>query len=189
MDTKPTIDAREFRTTMSRFATGVTVVTTAQGERIHGMTANAFVSLSIDPLLVLISVDHRAQMHALLLESGRYAISILAEEQEALARHFAGRPRDEIPIDFAWKNGLPLIPHALAHVICTVHSRTDAGDHTLFLGQVEDVSYREGYPLVFYAGRFFGVTSRPDGIPDMPLPLFEDQEAEDLQSFPLQYYW
>lgn len=189
MNTPTHLDPRAFRTTMSRFATGVTVVTTAHDGDIHGMTANAFVSLSIDPLLVLISVDHRARMHPLLLLSGRYAISILAEEQEALARQFAGRSKDSMPIDWEWKGGLPLIPHALAHVICSVYSRTEAGDHTLFLGQVEDVSYREGYPLIFYGGGFYGVTSRPEGIPDIPLPRWEEDSEENLDSFPLQYYW
>lgn len=174
---------------MGRFATGVTVVTTALDGLVHGMTANAFVSLSIDPLLVLISVAHRAQMHGMLLASGRYAISILAEEQELLARHFAGRPAEGLEPDFRWELGLPLIPHALAHVICRVVASYPAGDHTLFLGAVDEVSYRDGYPLIFFAGRFFGVTNRPDGRSNEPLPRWEDRDLEDTQSFPLEYYW
>ncbi|WP_448592683.1 flavin reductase family protein [Thermoflexus hugenholtzii] len=94
------IDPRGFRRTLSRFATEVTVITTVYGEIVHGMTASAFMSVSPDPPLVAVAVDHRARMHRLLQESGRYGVSILAEDQELLARHFSGRPQVNMEIRF-----------------------------------------------------------------------------------------
>ena len=86
------IDPGAMRRTLGRFTTGVTVVTTAQGSEIHAMTANAFTSVSLDPPLVLVSVDHRTRMHALLPDTRRYGVSVLASDQERVAWHFAGRP-------------------------------------------------------------------------------------------------
>jgi flavin reductase (DIM6/NTAB) family NADH-FMN oxidoreductase RutF len=186
--------AREFRDCMSRFATGVTVVTTTRDGEVHGMTANAFVSISIDPRLVLVSVSKRARMHAMLLDSRRYGLSVLAEDQEGLARHFAGRTKTIDSVDFEWKDGLPLVRHALAHVRCTVHAHHEAGDHTLFLGRVDDLDFGDGYPLVFFRGRFYGVTTRPEGVAPPALSAVREQldaldQSSDLDSFPLEYYW
>jgi flavin reductase (DIM6/NTAB) family NADH-FMN oxidoreductase RutF len=148
------IDARRFRRTLGRFATGVTVITTVHGETIHGMTANAFMSVSLDPPLVAIAVDHRARMHRLLGETGRFAVSILAEDQELLARHFGGRPQISGQPRFVWRGGLPLVAGAVAHLVCRVVETVPAGDHTLFIGHVEDLDAREGAPLLFYGGDY-----------------------------------
>jgi flavin reductase (DIM6/NTAB) family NADH-FMN oxidoreductase RutF len=148
------IDPREFRRTLGRFATGVTVITTARGETVHGMTANAFMSVSLDPPLVAVAVDHRARMHRLLEETGRYGVSILAEDQELLSRHFSGRPQVNVEIRFEWQRGLPLIAGTLAHIVCRIVQAVPAGDHTLFIGQVEYLNYRDGAPLVFYGGNY-----------------------------------
>ena len=91
-ETTPEIDPRHFRATMGRFATGVTVVTVGYGEHPHGMTANAFMSISLDPPLVLISVGQRARMNQHLELGVRYGVNVLSEQQEAISRHFAGRP-------------------------------------------------------------------------------------------------
>src|SRR3712207_6041733 len=91
METTPEIDPRHFRATMGRFATGVTVVTVGHAEHPHGMTANAFLSISLDPPLVLISVDQRARMNQHLGMGVRYGVNVLSEQQEAISRHFAGR--------------------------------------------------------------------------------------------------
>jgi len=147
-------DPRLFRRTLGRFATGVTVITTALGETIHGMTANAFMSVSLDPPLVAIAVDHRARMHRLLEETGRYAVSILAEDQELLARHFGGRPQMRSQPRFEWRAGLPLIAGAVAHLVCQIVDAVRAGDHTLFVGQVEYLDSHEGAPLLFYGGDY-----------------------------------
>lgn len=148
------IDPREFRRTLGRFATGVTVITTVSGETVHGMTANAFMSVSLDPPLVAVAVDHRARMHRLLEETGRYGVSILAEDQELLARHFGGRPQVSGEPRFEWQRGLPLIAGAVAHLVCRVVQAVPAGDHTLFIGQVEYLDCRDGAPLLFCGGNY-----------------------------------
>src|SRR5918911_2938037 len=86
------VDAAAMRRTLGRFTTGVTVVTTAHGEDVHAMTANAFTSVSLDPPLVLVSVDHRTRMHRMLPDTRRYGVSVLGSGQERVAWHFAGRP-------------------------------------------------------------------------------------------------
>jgi len=155
------IDPREFRRTLSRFATGVTVITTVYGEIVHGMTANAFMSVSLAPPLVAVAVDHRARMHRLLQESGRYGVSILAEDQELLARHFSGRPQENIEIRFEWQRDLPLIAGALAHIVCRIVQAVPAGDHTLFIGQVEYLNHRDGAPLLFYGSNYRRLEVQP----------------------------
>ncbi|MCM8747821.1 flavin reductase family protein [Thermomicrobiaceae bacterium CFH 74404] len=153
-DTSSSIDPREFRRTLGRFATGVTVITTVSGATVHGMTANAFMSVSLDPPLVTVAVDHRARMHRLLEETGRYGVSILAENQELLARHFGGRPQVSEEPRFEWQHGLPLIEGAVAHLVCRIVQAVPAGDHTLFIGQVEHLDCRDGAPLLFYGGNY-----------------------------------
>lgn len=156
-------DSREFRNALSRFATGVTVVTTQIDGGMHGMTANAFTSVSLDPPLVLISVGKQARMHTHLREGGRFGVSVLSEDQLASAWNFAGRPQEGLQPAFLWRDGVPLVEHALAQFICTVEATYPGGDHTLFLGRVEDLWYRDGSPLTFYRGRFFGVIPLPAG--------------------------
>src|ERR1700761_4646395 len=106
--------ARELRNVMGRFATGVTVVTTTHRDTIHGMTANAFLSVSLRPPLVLVSLG-RCRMSEMLPRTGRYGVSVLACDQEHLAAHFAGQRAAPEPPQFAWHDDLPLLDGALAH--------------------------------------------------------------------------
>ena len=151
---------RRLRDAMGRFATGVTIITTAGDDRqVHGMTANGVLSVSLDPPLVLVSLG-RCRMAEMLPKTGRYGISVLAEEQEALAAHFAGqRTVDDLP-SFDWSHELPFIPDALAHVGCRVTDIHEAGDHWLWVGRVEHMEHRDGAPLIFYRGRFQGLAER-----------------------------
>lgn len=148
------IDPRMFRETMGRFATGVTVVSTEVVGEIHGMTANAFVSVSLDPPLVLISIGQRARMHQLLRIGQRFGISVLAADQVRLSDHFAGRPGADAAIAWSCESGTPLLPGALAHVVAEVTQVYAAGDHTLFIGHVEYVMHYPGQPLLFHAGDY-----------------------------------
>jgi flavin reductase (DIM6/NTAB) family NADH-FMN oxidoreductase RutF len=119
------------------------------------MTANAFMSVSLKPPLVAISVDRRARMHALLHEGRRFGVSVLSSEQIALSDHFAGRPRDGAPeYRFASVHDTPLVDGALANVVARVVRSYWGGDHSLFLGQVEYARYGEGRPLLFHAGQY-----------------------------------
>jgi flavin reductase (DIM6/NTAB) family NADH-FMN oxidoreductase RutF len=145
--------ARELRQVMGRFATGVTVVTTTHRETIHGMTANAFLSVSLRPPLVLVSLG-RCRMSEMLPRTGRYGVSVLASDQEHFAAHFAGQRVSSVAPEFVWHKDLPLLDGALAHVGCRVVDVHTAGDHVLWIGEVEHLYHREGEPLLFYTGRF-----------------------------------
>ena len=153
-----TFDPLHFRRTCGQFATGVTVVTTQDDERTHGMTANAFVSVSLDPPLVLISVDNRSHMHRILPTVGRYGVSVLAEHQEALSTHFAGRPMEGLEVNFITRNGVPVVEGAMAYFIVQVVDAHPAGDHTLYIGRVEHFESREDKPLLFCAGKYRRLT-------------------------------
>jgi flavin reductase (DIM6/NTAB) family NADH-FMN oxidoreductase RutF len=161
----PDITSLRFRHTLACFATGVTVVTTAMGDGlldnddlVHGMTANAFSAVSLDPPLVLLAIACHSRMHAWLQYSERFGISILAEDQAHLARHFAGQhPEQETGVAFERVYGYPLIPGALAHLICRVWKAFEAGDHTLFLGRVEYLQHcpdAQRSPLLFYRSSY-----------------------------------
>ena len=145
--------ARALRQVMGRFATGVTVVTTIERDTIHGMTANAFLSVSLRPPLVLVSLGD-CRMSAMLPRTERYGVSVLSHEQEHFAAHFAAQRVSPVEPSFVWHHGLPLLDGALAHLACRVVDVHRAGDHVLWIGEVEHLYQREGEPLLFYTGRF-----------------------------------
>ncbi len=145
--------ARSLRQVMGRFATGVTVVTTIERDTIHGMTANAFLSVSLTPPLVLVSLGD-CRMSAMLPRTERYGVSVLSHEQEHFAAHFAGQRVSPVDPTFVWHHGLPLLDGALAHLGCRVVDVHRAGDHVLWIGEVEHLYQRDGEPLLFYTGRF-----------------------------------
>jgi flavin reductase (DIM6/NTAB) family NADH-FMN oxidoreductase RutF len=149
-----TFNSRDFRSALGRFASGVTVVTVHHEDHTHGMTANAFVSVSLEPPLILVSLDNRSSMHRILPAAGRYGISILAEDQEKLSNHFAGRPVDGLHVGFTMRSGIPLLDGAVAHFIAAIADVHPAGDHTLYIGRVEHFEWREGRPLLFYSGQY-----------------------------------
>jgi flavin reductase (DIM6/NTAB) family NADH-FMN oxidoreductase RutF len=144
---------RALRQVMGRFATGVTVVTTADGDTIHGMTANAFLSVSLTPPLVLVSLG-RCRMAEMLPRTGRYGVSVLCDDQEHFAAHFAGQRLAPVEPTFSWHDGFPFLDGALARLGCSVVDIHPAGDHVLWIGHVEHLDHREGRPLLFYTGRF-----------------------------------
>jgi flavin reductase (DIM6/NTAB) family NADH-FMN oxidoreductase RutF len=148
------MDDRMFRNAMGKFATGVTVVTTKLGEEIHGMTANAFMSVSLNPKLVVVSVGHKATMKHYISNSGKFAISFLKQDQKDLSAYFAGQIDEMREIDFHWFHELPTIKDALVNMVCDLQDTIDAGDHTLFIGKVTDLVIREGNPLAFYEGKY-----------------------------------
>jgi flavin reductase (DIM6/NTAB) family NADH-FMN oxidoreductase RutF len=142
-----------FRRTMGMFATGVTVLTTRHGDQVHGMTANAFMSVSLEPPLVLVSIDKKASMNSMLSESVQFGVSVLGERQGDLSDFFARRRTDLEP-EFEVVRETPLVQGALAHVVARVVRTYWGGDHSLFLGQVEYARYGEGTPLLFHSGRY-----------------------------------
>jgi flavin reductase (DIM6/NTAB) family NADH-FMN oxidoreductase RutF len=145
--------ARELRTVMGRFATGVTVITTLHRDQIHGMTANAFLSVSLRPPLVLVSVG-RCRMGEMLPRTNRYGVSVLANDQKHFAAHFAAQRESPVEPRFTMHDGVPLLDGALAHLVCKVVDVHTAGDHVLWIGEVEHLHERDGEPLLFYTGKF-----------------------------------
>ena len=144
-----------FRRTLGMFATGVTVLTARVGEQVHGMTANAFMSVSLHPPLVLISIDRRARMGALLHEGTRFGVRVLEARQTGLSDRFEGRVADDPPeATFELVHETPLVEGALAHLVARVVRSYWGGDHSLFLGQVEYARTGEGTPLLFHGGRY-----------------------------------
>ncbi|WP_019586389.1 flavin reductase family protein [Deinococcus apachensis] len=146
----------EFRQTLGRFASGVTVVTATDGEERRGMTASAFVSVSLTPPLILVSVDHRAGMHALLSREDvtRFGVSILSSTQRHLSDHFSGKPGPEEAVPWFLHEGLPLIGGSVAQLVCRKQEATPAGDHTLYLGLVEYARYTDDDPLLYFRGQY-----------------------------------
>jgi flavin reductase (DIM6/NTAB) family NADH-FMN oxidoreductase RutF len=143
------------RRTLGMFATGVTVITTRERDQVHGMTANAFMSVSLEPPLVLISVDRRTKMCGLLHEGRTYGVSVLCEAQSDLSDRFAGRTNAAAPDPrFEIVHDTPLVGGALAHFVANVTRSYWGGDHSLFLGRVEYARYSEGTPLLFHGGRY-----------------------------------
>jgi flavin reductase (DIM6/NTAB) family NADH-FMN oxidoreductase RutF len=147
----------EFRRILGHFATGVTVVTTCDAEsRPSGLTVSSFASLSLDPPLVLICVDHKSQTYPALRERGRFAVNVLNARQEALSRRFASTRLDKFdgvahrlsPL------GLPLLDGALAHIECVTVATHVEGDHTIFVGRVERATVAGGEPLLYYRSQY-----------------------------------
>jgi len=151
------ISQEEFRHTLSHFASGVTIVTTREADgRPTGLTAAAFTSVSLDPPLVLVCVDRSSNSLAALIAYGRFAVHILADDQEALSRRFASKEDNKFSgVSFApGKLDLPILDSALAVLECrTVHTY-DGGDHTIFVGEVEAAHTGQGSPLLYYRGRY-----------------------------------
>jgi flavin reductase (DIM6/NTAB) family NADH-FMN oxidoreductase RutF len=150
------IEPMAMRQIMSRFATGVTLLTTRSGDRVWGMTANAVLSLSLDPPLILVAVDRRNQMHRLLTDGRCFSLTMLTAEQEELSRRFATPG----PKDFGALNltsavtGAPILADGLAFVDCRLLHVIPGGDHDIFIGEAVAGAAHDGEPLIFYSGRY-----------------------------------
>lgn len=168
----------DFRTALRRFATGVTIVTTRDADgRPTGLTASAFTSVSVDPPLVLVCVDHAATAHPAVRAHGWFAVHVLRREQETLSRRFALSGGDKFAGVPCREGGarLPILDGVLAVLECRLVDAHEAGDHTIFIGRVEDVRIGGGRPLVYFDGGYHGLAaangdpapaaSRADGGP------------------------
>lgn len=149
------------RSLFGRFATGVTVVAARHGPLLAGMTANAIASITVDPPVLMASIAHKAETHRAIIGSHAFAVSVLADDQQALAECFA-QPTTAAKLtrfcDAAWheaETGSPILEGALAYYDCRLTARHDAGDHTLFLGEVVAAGYRDdAAPLLYYASTY-----------------------------------
>ncbi|WP_322028583.1 flavin reductase family protein [Paraburkholderia sp. J76] len=149
------IDARVLRATMGMFATGVTVVTYQVEGQPAGMTANAFMSVSLEPPLVLVSVRKSSRFNQWVEEGVRFGINILAEDQRALSAHFGGCPQDDLELPFCAHEGTPLLEGSLVQLVARAVDVHPAGDHLLYIGELEYVRHgTQRRPLVFYSAKY-----------------------------------
>lgn len=153
-----------FRGAMRLFATGVTVITVDDRGEVHGMTANAFTSVSLDPMLVLVCVDRKAKTHAHLHTRQRFGINILSEQQRLLSEHYADEEREGKSAEQLTgakfdrtQHGTPVLQAALAYLECRLMSEQDAGDHTIFIAEVEDVVIGGGKPLLYFQSGYWSI--------------------------------
>lgn len=150
------IDEARFRQTMGHFASGVTVVTTAYQGSAYGLTVSSFASLSLEPPLVLVCVDKRANSHDVIVQAKGFVVNMLADTQEHLSRQFAVSTGDRFA-GVAWHAstlGFPMLEGALATIDCRLHDSLPGGDHTIFIGEVAETQIHEGKPLLYYRGGY-----------------------------------
>ena len=168
------LNADAYRAVLRRFATGVAIVTTWDGERPWGTTVNSFTSVSLRPPLVLVAFDRSRRITSGLRASGRYAVNILGEDQQGLSDCFAGGPGPAPAPDrgelcgaawFAGPTGMPLLKAAIAGLECTIVDVHTAGDHVLYIARVDTASAvgeaagqaEQPMPLLYYSGRYLRI--------------------------------
>ena len=153
-----TVDPQELRRLMARWATGVAVVTSRDESGPRGATTNALTSLSLDPLLVLVALDHGSNTLQAVRSSRRFCINVLSSDQEELARHFATKASGEEKLAgcaHELVDGLPVLAGAVAWLACDLAEELEGGDHTILLGRPLTAGVdQDAQPLVFYGGRF-----------------------------------
>jgi flavin reductase (DIM6/NTAB) family NADH-FMN oxidoreductase RutF len=151
------MDPKELRRVMGQFATGVTIVTTRDAEgRPYGLTANAFASLSLDPPLVLICIDRKAETFSHFYASRCFVVNVLTDAQQDLSTRFAKSGGFKFE-GVAYETngvGVPVLDGTLAHIECALVETHEAGDHVIHVGRVENIAVRGGNPLLFFQGRY-----------------------------------
>jgi flavin reductase (DIM6/NTAB) family NADH-FMN oxidoreductase RutF len=160
------IDPQDFRIALGCFTTGITIVTTLTDQKEPvGVTASSFNWVSVDPPLILFSLDRNSQSLAHFERATHFAVSVLRRGQEQLSDTFARRGADKwkgVDVE-TWETGCPVIPGALASFECMVEARRDGGDHIIFVGRVGQLTYAdEGSPLLFFRGRYTGLAHPGD---------------------------
>ncbi|MEU9978020.1 flavin reductase family protein [Streptomyces sp. NPDC051014] len=148
--------AVDFRATMGRLATGVSVITTRSGSTPVGMTASAVSALSLAPLQLLVCIGNHLYTRTAIAEHGRFAVNVLGEDGEALARNFAASKADKFAgVETVDDHGVPVLKDAIAAVVCDVAEALPGGDHTIFVGAVRHCTHRvDCRPLLHFAGGF-----------------------------------
>ena len=154
---------QDFKNGLSRWASGVSVVTTVEQGMYYGLTVSSFSSVSLDPPLVLVCIDNGSRLMSMVRSSGVFCVSILGRDQEAASNYFASRGREpmtqitEVATTMN-SDGVPIIDGSMAVLSCDLHEAVPAGDHALCIGRVKQVELGEGTPLLYYARAYRGVT-------------------------------
>jgi len=155
------MDERLFRDAMGKFATGVTVVVTELNGEIFAATVNAFMSVSLNPMLILISLNKTSQTLNKIKQRGLFTVNVLNKDQINISNHFASKKKSTKEIEFDFLDGMPVIPSTLAQIICTVSSEYEEGDHVLIVGKVTNLQIFEGEPLIFLEGGYRTLKEKP----------------------------
>jgi flavin reductase (DIM6/NTAB) family NADH-FMN oxidoreductase RutF len=171
--TRAPVDSVLFRRVMSRFASGVTVITTETEGAVRGMTANAFMSGSLTPPLCIISVAKKARMHDALQTSGHFGVSMLAQGQEEISRHFAGQGAAQPDLLFEHMGGVPVLAHVSAAIAAVIEARHDCGDHSIFVGHILGLRDDDRLPLVYHGGQYATLHHKAPAPSDPGLDFWE----------------
>lgn len=151
------IEPQEFRNALGRFASGVTVVTVMDGDEPHGITVSSFMSVSLSPPLIAVAIGRGAHAHELLHSGRSFGVSVLRQGQEQVSDLFANRQvRISDPLELT--DGFPFVRDALSRMACKVTAVYEAGDHSIFVAEVERLAYGEGAPLIYQQGRYVRVS-------------------------------
>jgi len=150
------VDSKLFRLAMGRFATGITVVSAndKSGDGVRGVTVNAFMSLSLDPCLIAVSLRNEATMTGHLNETDHFGISILAEDQQDYSMIFSNQLQIEESVKFDFLAGTPVLPRALVQLVCEKESEVVAGDHTIYIAKVNRIELSDNEPLIYFGGQY-----------------------------------
>lgn len=148
------MNERLFRDAMGKFATGITVVSMNDAGKNIGMTVNAFMSISLDPMLIAVSIDDNASMFEQLNQTNKFGVSMLSADQEELSMYFARQTELDYEVAFIEQDGVPVLQNALASISCNVKEKVRAGDHLIFIAEVTDISINEGEPILYFGGKY-----------------------------------
>ena len=164
------IDPQLFRKTMGSFATGVTVITVAVGGATHGMTANAFMSGSLEPPLCVVSIAKRAHTHAMVQSAGSFGVNVLGADQQELALYFAGKKSLDVEARFERVDEVPMLRDCAARIGARVANQYECGDHTLFIGAILFMDSNDRPPLLYHRSAFGALA--PQRLEKVPTPEF-----------------
>lgn len=152
------IDGDAFKACLGLWASGVSVVTTRAGDVTHGMTVSDFSGTSLSPPLVSLCANRDSTTTRLIAEGKCFAVSVLSEDQQALSNHFASSKTEDDRFEgieyTTAKTGAPLLSGALVNMDCSLVATHEAGDHVIYIGQIEESTCREGRPLVYWNGAY-----------------------------------
>ena|SRR5690625_2257817 len=148
------MDERLFCDAMGKFATGITIVTMDDNDHYIGMTVNAFMSISLNPKLIAISINEEAGMYDKLKNTDTFGVSILRKEQRDLSMIFAKQKEKDRDVEFLIQNEVPVIKNALATISCKVDQQVHAGDHLIIIAEVTDLAIQDGTPVLYYEGKY-----------------------------------
>jgi flavin reductase (DIM6/NTAB) family NADH-FMN oxidoreductase RutF len=160
----------EYKAALSKFSSGVTIVTVSAGDELHGMTATSFASLSLDPPLVLVCLEKTTRTHSLVVKSGAFVVNVLADHQQSIARVFSehGLKRfDDLPHRRGPSNA-PVLDGSIAWVECSVYRIDDGGDHDIVIGEVLECGARFGRPLLYWNRAYRSLTRSTEAVIEHP---------------------